>query len=262
MAVNGNEERHIAVFIDLENVAIGVREAKLHPLQIDRILDRIVERGKISVKKAYADWEGFSSYKRSFHNCGIELIDIPRKKVGGKNSADIKMVVDAMELSYSKLHVATFALISGDSDFSPLVTKLRENNKHIIGMGVKNSSSDLLIDNCDEFIFYEDLVRKRTPRTRKKKAGVSLSSEKVRAFNLLLDSIAALLRQDKEIIWGSMVKQTMKRKQPTFSEEYHGYSTFSKLLEDAAKHKLINVHRDQRSGTYVIDDLLEEYVEA
>ena len=262
MAVNGNEERHIAVFIDLENVAIGVREAKLHPLQIDRILDRIVERGKISVKKAYADWEGFSSYKRSFHNCGIELIDIPRKKVGGKNSADIKMVVDAMELSYSKLHVDTFALISGDSDFSPLVTKLRENNKHIIGMGVKNSSSDLLIDNCDEFIFYEDLVRKRTPRTRKKKAGVSLSSEKVRAFNLLLDSIAALLRQDKEIIWGSMVKQTMKTKQPTFSEEYHGYSTFSKLLEDAAKHKLINVHRDQRSGTYVIDDLLEEYVEA
>ena len=259
---NANEERHIAMFIDLENIAIGVRESKLHPLQIDKVLDRIVERGKISVKKAYADWEGFSSYKRSFHECGIELIDIPRKKVGGKNSADIKMVVDAMELSYTKDHVDTFALISGDSDFSPLVSKLRENNKHIIGMGVKNSSSDLLIDNCDEFVFYDDLVRQRKRRPRKKTTGMEgLSKEKLRAFQLLVNSIAALLRQDKEIIWGSMVKQTMKRKQPTFSEEYHGYSTFSKLLEDAAKHKLINVHRDQRSGTYVIDDLLEEDIE-
>ena len=262
MAVNGNDERHIAMFIDLENVAIGVRESKLHPLQIEKIIDRIVERGKISVKKAYADWEGYSSYKRSFHECGIELIDIPRKKVGGKNSADIKMVVDAMEMSYTKTHVDTFALISGDSDFSPLVSKLRENNKLIIGMGVKNSSSDLLIDNCDEFIFYDDLVRKRKPRTRKKSVGLEgFSKEKLHAFQLLVDSIAALQRQDKEIILGSMVKQTMKRKQPTFSEEYHGYSTFSKLLEDAAKHKLINVHRDQRSGTYVIDDLLEEEVE-
>ena len=262
MAVNGNEERHIAVFIDLENVAIGVREVKLHPLQIDKILDRIVERGKISVKKAYADWEGYTSYKRSFHESGIELIDIPRKKLGGKNSADIKMVVDAMELSFTKPHVDTFALITGDSDFSPLVSKLRENNKHIIGMGVKNSSSDLLIDNCDEFIYYDDLVRQKKRRTRKKKSGMEgLSKEKLKAFQLLVDSIAALLRQDKELIWGSMVKQTMKRKQPTFSEEYHGYSTFSKLLEDAAKHKLINLHRDQRSGTYVIDDLLEEDVE-
>ena len=263
MAGSGNDERHIAVFIDLENVAIGVREAKLHPLQIDKILDRIVERGKISVKKAYADWDGYTSYKRSFHECGIELIDIPRKKVGGKNSADIKMVVDAMELSFTKSHVDTFALISGDSDFSPLVSKLRENNKHIIGLGVKNSSSDLLIENCDEFVFYEDLVRKRKRRARKKKAtGLEgLSKDKLHAFQLLVDSIAALLRQDKEIIWGSMVKQTMKRKQPTFSEEYHGYSTFSQLLEDAAKHKLIAVHRDQRSGTYVIDDLLEEEVE-
>jgi len=258
----GQEERHIAVFIDLENVAIGVREAKLHPLQVDKILDRIVERGKISVKKAYADWEGYSSYKRAFHECGIELIDIPRKKMGGKNSADIKMVVDALELSYSKSHIDTFALISGDSDFSPLVSKLRENNKHIIGMGVKNSSSDLLIENCDEFIFYEDLVRERKRRTRKKKSAIEgLSKDKAHAFQLLVDSIAALLRQDKEVIWGSMVKQTMKRKQPTFSEEYHGYSTFSELLEDAAKHKLIEVHRDQRSGTYVIDELLEEEVE-
>ncbi len=262
MAQAGSEERHIAVFIDLENVAIGVREVKLHPLQVDKILDRIVERGKISVKKAYADWEGYTSYKRAFHECGIELIDIPRKKMGGKNSADIKMVVDAMELSYSKTHIDTFALISGDSDFSPLVSKLRENNKYIIGIGVKNSSSDLLIENCDEFVFYDDLVRQKKRRTRKKKVGLEgYPKEKLSAFQLLIDSIAALLRQDKEIIWGSMVKQTMKRKQPTFSEEYHGYSTFSALLEDAAKHKLINVHRDQRSGTYVIDDLLEEGVE-
>ncbi|MFQ5654624.1 MAG: NYN domain-containing protein [Planctomycetota bacterium] len=262
MVANSNgDERQLAVFVDLENIAIGVREAKLHPLQIGKVLARLVEKGKISVKKAYADWESFSQYKRPFHECAIELIDIPRKKVSGKNSADIKMVVDALELSYSKGHIDTFVLVSGDSDFSPLVSKLRENNKDIIGMGVKNSSSDLLIENCDEFIFYDDLVRKRKRRRTKKSSVLeSLSDEKLKAFALLVESILALQRENKEIIWGSMVKQTMKRKQPTFSEEYHGYSTFSKLLESAAKHKLIKVHRDQRSGTYVIDELLEEEI--
>ena len=253
---NTNDEHQIAIFFDLENVAIGVKESKIHPLRLDVIMNRIVEKGKISAKKAYADWDVYPTYKRAFHEAGIELIDIPRKKVGGKNSADIKMVVDAMELSYSKDHIDTFALITGDSDFSPLVSKLRENNKHIIAVGVKNSSSHLLIDNVDEFIFYDDLVRK--PRKRRARPGLSKVPEtKKKAFDLLIDSIRALMRENKEVMWGSMVKQTMKRKQPTFSEEYHGYSSFSKLLEDAVKHKLILVHRDQRSGTYIIDEVLE-----
>ncbi len=255
--VGTNEEHQLAVFFDLENIAIGVREAKLGPLNVQVILARLVEKGKISVKKAYADFEAYSMYKRPFHEAGIELIDIPRKKIGGKNSADIKMVVDAMELAYSKRHVDVITLVSGDSDFSPLVSKLRENNKLIIGVGVKNSSSDLLIDNCDEFIFYDDLVRK--PRRRRRRSNLAgLTKKKREAFQLLIESIQALQREAKEVIWGSMVKQTMKRKQPAFNEEYHGYSTFSKLLEDAAKSKLIKVHKDQRSGTYVIDELIEE----
>lgn len=257
-----DDEHQIAVFIDLENLAIGAKEAKMHPLKIQKILDRLVEKGKVSIKKAYADWSGFSTYKVPFHECAIELIDIPKKRMSGKNSADIKMVVDALDLCYSKPHIDTFALVTGDSDFSPLVSKLRENNKFIIAIGMKNSSSDLLIENCDEFIYYEDLVRKPARRSKPKKQSQlsGLSKEKLRAFSLLVDSIAALQRENKEIIWGSMVKQTMKRKQPTFSEEYHGYSSFSKLLEDAQKNKLIKVHKDQRSGTLIIDDLLEQEV--
>ena len=172
------------------------------------------------------------------------------------------MVVDALELSYTKSHVDTFALISGDSDFSPLVSQLRENNKKIIGIGVKHSSSNLLIDNCDEFIFYEDLVRTPKKRSKKttKKVTRKLNKEQQAAFSLLISSIAALQRENYEVIWGSMVKQTMKRKQPTFSEEYHGYTHFSRLLEDAEKNKLIKVHKDQRSGTYIIDELLEHEV--
>ncbi|MEM7168474.1 MAG: NYN domain-containing protein, partial [Planctomycetota bacterium] len=186
------------------------------------------------------------------------LIDIPRKSVGGKNSADIKMVVDAMELSFTKDHVDTFVLVTGDSDFSPLVSKLRENNKHIIGLGVKNSTSDLLMENCDEFVYYDDLVRKERKRRRAKpKQHGKLTKEKQEAIALAVDSILALQRENKEIIWGSMVKQTMQRKRPSFSEEYHGYPTFSKLLEDMVKEKVITMHRDQRSGTYVIDDLLD-----
>ncbi|MGE4620334.1 MAG: NYN domain-containing protein, partial [Planctomycetota bacterium] len=149
-----DQEHQIAVYVDLDNIAIGVKEAKIAKLDISKILDRLVEKGKITVKKAYADWTTWSQYKRPFHECAIELVDIPSRKMSGKNSADIKMVVDAMELSYTKSHVDTFVLISGDSDFSPLVSQLRENNKKIIGLGVKHSSSNLLIDNCDEFIFY------------------------------------------------------------------------------------------------------------
>ena len=254
-----DQEHQIAVFVDLDNIAIGVKEAKIAKLDISKILDRLVEKGKITVKKAYADWTAWPQYKRPFHECAVELIDIPRRKMSGKNSADIKMVVDALELSYTKSHVDTFALISGDSDFSPLVSQLRENNKKIIGLGVKHSSSNLLIDNCDEFIFYEDLVRTTKKRSRKtsKKTTPKFNKEQEAAFSLLISSIAALQRENYEVIWGSMVKQTMKRKQPTFSEEYHGYTHFSRLLEDAEKNKLIKVHKDQRSGTYIIDELLE-----
>lgn len=254
-----DQEHQIAVFVDLDNIAIGVKEAKIAKLDISKILDRLVEKGKITVKKAYADWTAWPQYKRPFHECAVELIDIPRRKMSGKNSADIKMVVDALELSYTKSHVDTFALISGDSDFSPLVSQLRENNKKIIGLGVKHSSSNLLIDNCDEFIFYEDLVRTTKKRARKtsKKTARKFNKEQEAAFSLLISSIAALQRENYEVIWGSMVKQTMKRKQPTFSEEYHGYTHFSRLLEDAEKNKLIKVHKDQRSGTYIIDELLE-----
>ena len=254
-----DQEHQIAVFVDLDNIAIGVKEAKIAKLDISKILDRLVEKGKITVKKAYADWTAWPQYKRPFHECAVELIDIPRRKMSGKNSADIKMVVDALELSYTKSHVDTFALISGDSDFSPLVSQLRENNKKIIGLGVKHSSSNLLIANCDEFIFYEDLVRTTKKRARKtsKKTARKFNKEQEAAFSLLISSIAALQRENYEVIWGSMVKQTMKRKQPTFSEEYHGYTHFSRLLEDAEKNKLIKVHKDQRSGTYIIDELLE-----
>ncbi len=257
-----DQEHQIAVYVDLDNIAIGVKEAKISKLDISVILDRLVEKGKITVKKAYADWTTWGQYKRPFHECAVELIDIPRRKMSGKNSADIKMVVDALELSYTKSHVDTFALISGDSDFSPLVSQLRENNKKIIGIGVKHSSSNLLIDNCDEFIFYEDLVRTPKKRSKKttKKVTRKLNKEQQAAFSLLISSIAALQRENYEVIWGSMVKQTMKRKQPTFSEEYHGYTHFSRLLEDAEKNKLIKVHKDQRSGTYIIDELLEHEV--
>jgi uncharacterized protein (TIGR00288 family) len=257
-----DQEHQIAVYVDLDNIAIGVKEAKIAKLDISKILDRLVEKGKITVKKAYADWTTWSQYKRPFHECAIELIDIPSRKMSGKNSADIKMVVDAMELSYTKSHVDTFVLISGDSDFSPLVSQLRENNKKIIGLGVKHSSSNLLIDNCDEFIFYEDLVRTKKKRIRKtsKKVTRKLTKDQEAAISLLLSSIAALQRENYEVIWGSMVKQTMKRKQPTFSEEYHGYTHFSRLLEDAEKNQFIKVHKDQRSGTYIIDELLEDAI--
>lgn len=258
---NGHStEAHLAVFIDLENVAIGVREAKYQKLEIEKILARLVEKGKITHKKAYADWAVFSQYKRPFHESAIELIDIPHKNVGGKNSADIKMVVDAMELSYSKDHIDTFVLVTGDSDFSPLVSKLRENNKRIIGLGVKNSTSDLLMENCDEFIFYDDLVRKPRKKKRRSEKTTKFSKEQREAFGLVVESILALQRDDKDVIWASMVKQTMKRKRPHFNEEYHGYSSFSRMLEDMVKQKIITMHKDQRSGTYVIDDLLEEDV--
>jgi uncharacterized protein (TIGR00288 family) len=259
-AASPGAERKIAVFIDMDNVVLGARDAKFPRFEIGLVLDRLVEKGDLVVKRAYADWTNHPAYKRVLHEAAVELIDIPESRMTGKNSADIKMVVDALELAFTKPHIDTFALVSGDSDFSPLVSKLRENDKHIIGIGVKNSSSRLLIDNCDEFILYDDLAR--APARRRampmKAAGKDLPKVKQEAFALLMETVAALQRENKDVIWGSLVKDTIKRKQPQFNEEYHGYSSFGRLLEDAQRHGLIKLRKDGRSGTWVIDEVLED----
>lgn len=242
------EERKIALFCDLENVALGVRDSESKKFDINLVLERLVEKGKIIVKRAYADWERYSEFKIPFHEAAIELIDIPQRRYTGKNSADIKMVVDAMDLSYSKEHLDTFVLLSGDSDFSPLVSKLKENNKYVIGIGVKNSSSNLLIDNCDEFIFYEDVWRDR----QKGPELTGLTKKKSEVFQMLTESILALRRENKDVLWGSMIKQTMKRKKPSFNEGYYGYSTFSELLQDAERNGLLKLRKDERSGSWVV----------
>jgi uncharacterized protein (TIGR00288 family) len=243
-----HEERKIAVFCDFENIALGVRDSEISKFDIGLILERLLEKGKIIVKKAYADWERYSDYKRPLHEAAIELIDIPQKFYSGKNSADIKMVVDAMDMSYAKEHLDTFVILSGDSDFSPLVSKLKENNKYVIGIGVKNSSSNLLVDNCDEFIYYEDIWRdaQKGPKLD------GLSKKTAEAFSLMVESIQALVRENKDVLWGSMIKQTMQRKKPSFNEGYYGYSTFSELLEDAERKNIVKLKKDQRSGTYIV----------
>ena len=243
-----SDERKIAMFCDFENIALGVRDSEIKKLDINLVLARLLEKGKIIVKKAYADWERYSDYKRPFHEAAIELIDIPQKYYSGKNSADIKLVVDAMDLCYSKEHLDTFVIASGDSDFSPLVSKLKENNKYVIGIGVKNSSSSLLVDNCDEFIYYEDVWRAAQQRPHLE----SLPPKEAEVFGLMSDAMLALIRENKEVLWGSMIKQTMQRKRPSFNESYYGYNTFSDLLEDAARKNIIGLKRDQRSGNYVV----------
>ncbi|MEM7481107.1 MAG: NYN domain-containing protein [Acidobacteriota bacterium] len=242
------DERKIALFCDLENVALGVRDSDIKKFDIGLVLERLLEKGKIIVKKAYCDWERYGDYKRPFHEAAIEMIQIPQRHYSAKNSADIKMVVDAMDLSFSNEHLDTFVLLSGDSDFSPLVSKLRENNKYVIGIGVKNSSSNLLIDNCDEFIYYEDVWRDRQ-KTPTVSGGNDKSAE---AFRLMIDSIQALIRENKDVLWGSMIKQTMQRKKPSFNEGYYSYGSFSELLEDAERQNLIKLKKDRRSGTYIV----------
>jgi len=242
-------ERSLAVFVDFENLALGFKDKKDKRFDIQKVLERLVEKGKIIVKKAYADWAEYSDYKRALHEAAIELIDIPRRSVSGKNSADIRLCVDAIDLCYSKEHIDTFAIVSGDSDFSPLVSKLKENGKGVIGLGMKESSSHLLINNCDEFIYYEDLER---PLGIPPKIEQELPERKKEAFQLLVDSVLALVRENKEVLWSSMVKETMKRKKPSFNESYHGYRTFSDLLADAEKHGIIRLRTDSRSGTYVV----------
>jgi uncharacterized protein (TIGR00288 family) len=242
-------EHTLAVFIDFENLALGFRGKKDKRFEIRKVLERLVEKGKIIVKKAYADWADYSEYKKPLHEAAIELIEIPKRSMTGKNSADIRLCVDALDLCYSKEHIDSFVIVSGDSDFSPLVSKLKENGKRVIGLGMKESSSNLLVDNCDEFIYYEDLER---PLGIPPKIEQDLPEKKKEAFQLLVDSVVALVRENKEVLWSSMVKETMKRKKPSFNESYHGYRTFSDLLEDAEKEGIIQLRTDTRSGTYVI----------
>jgi len=264
----------MALFCDFENIALGVRDAQYAKFDIDRVLERLLLKGSIVVKKAYCDWERYKEFKAPMHEASFEMIEIPHLRMSGKNSADIRLVVDALDLCYTKSHVDTFVIISGDSDFSPLVSKLRENNKTVIGVGVKSSTSDLLIANCDEFIFYDDLVRQnekkqQSQRSRRKTAqkappaGAAKDQVKIEkteedrkqeAFDLVLDTIEALAgeRDQDEKIWGSMVKQTLKRRNPGFNETYYGFRTFSDLLEDAKKHRLLDLEPDQKSGGYII----------
>jgi uncharacterized protein (TIGR00288 family) len=241
-------DQRLSLFIDFENIALGVRDAQYKKFDINLVLQRLIEKGRIVFKKAYADWTRYSEYKREFHEAAIELIDIPQRNYTAKNSADIRMVVDAMDLVASKGHITTFVICSGDSDFSPLVSKLKENDKGVIGVGVKNSTSKLLISNCDEFIFYEDLVRD----TNAMPSIDNLPKKKQDVFRLVLDSLQALRRENYDVIWGSMVKQTMQRKQPYFNESYYGYKSFSELLQDAERAGLLTMKKDAKSGGYVV----------
>ncbi len=244
----------LALFIDFENIGLSFN-GRRDRFTISRVLARLVEKGKIVAKKAYADWNRFNAYTTMLHEAAIELVEIPRRALTGKNSADIRLCVDAMDLAYSKEHIDTFVIMSGDSDFSPLVSKLKELGKHVIGLGMQDSTSELLRDNCDEFIYYEDL---ETAPIATGGLRADLPEGKQKAFALLLDSLVALRRENKEQLWASMVKDTMKRKKPSFNETYHGYRSFGALLEDAEKEGLIELDTDARSRTYVVTRFGEE----
>ncbi len=252
------ETRSMALFCDFENIALGVRESKYAQFDIGKVLERLLLKGSILVKKAYCDWDRYKDFKPAMHAAAFELIEIPHLRQSGKNSADIRMVVDALDLCYTKSHVDTFVVISGDSDFSPLVSKLRENAKVVIGVGVKNSSSDLLIANCDEFIYYDDLVRedeaKRRAARKRKESGPVGTDKQQEAFDVVLETLNALIaeRGEGERIWGSMVKQALKRRKPGFNESYYGFKAFSDLLEEAEKRSLIKLEPDEKSGGYII----------
>lgn len=251
----------MAVFLDLENIAIGVREANLPRFDIRKVLERILLKGHIVVKKAYCDFERFKEFKRDLHEAAFELIEIPHVRQSGKNSADIRLVVDALDLCYTKSHVDTFVIISGDSDFSPLVSKLRENAKKVIGVGVRKSTSDLFLNNCDEFLYYDDMVRPESSRFRTRQSGGSSfgadddkNAALTRALNLVVETVEALSeeREGNERIWGSMIKQAIKRRDPGFSERACGFRSFNDLLLEAQRRGLVKLEADEKSGGYTV----------
>ncbi len=258
------DTENMALFCDFENVALGVREARYADFDIGRVLERLLLKGNIVVKKAYCDWDRYRDFKKKMHEAAFELIEIPQRRLSGKNSADIRMVVDALDLCYTKSHVDTFVIISGDSDFSPLVSKLRENNKRVIGVGVKNSSSDLLVSNCDEFIYYDDLVREKPKKQGRRekpvshagsaKASAGGADKKQEALDLVMETVEALFteRGAEDQIWGSMVKQALKRRKPGFNESYYGFRSFGKLLDEAEARNLLTLEHDEKSGGVII----------
>jgi uncharacterized protein (TIGR00288 family) len=254
MMTNNDRERNLAVFVDLENLAMGFQGQRKAKFEIQKVLERLVEKGKLIVKKAYADWSRYQAYTAPFHEAAIELIEIPKRSQTGKNSADIRLVVDAMDLAWSKAHIDTFVIVSGDSDFSPLVSKLKENGKHVIGLGMKGSTSELLRDNCDEFIYYEDLERQeQDDQELVTSLDAGLPERKREVFALLVEACNALRRENHEVLYASMIKDTMKRKKPSFDESYYGYRSFTHLLEDADNAGLIDIERNPKSGTYVVN---------
>lgn len=258
---------NIAVFCDFENVALGAREAGYGEFDVRLVLERLLEKGQVVVKKAYSDWETFKAQRRQLHEAAFELIEIPHVSYSGKNSADIRLVVDALDLCYTKPHVEVFAIVSGDSDFSPLVSKLRENNKRVVGVGVKKSTSELLRENCDEFIYFDDLVRTKARRGKPRRKGGARpkrTEEELReeALEAVVDVVEALLYDREEAVFGSHVKQTLKRKQPHFDESYHGYRSFSALLEDAQARGLLQLRKDEKSGGYLVTGLGPAYERA
>lgn len=282
----------MAVFLDLENIALGARDANYPHFDVEKVLERLLLKGHIVVKKAYCDFDRYKEFKRGLHEAAFELIEIPHVRQSGKNSADIRMVVDALDLCYTKGHVDSFVIISGDSDFSPLVSKLRENAKTVIGVGVKNSSSDLFINNCDEFIYYDDLVRKEPRRRRRSAAPAGAAAGSVAgaptsttgaaasgsasgaaaasspgsggpenrgpdlgdALELVVETLDALLeeRGESESIWGSMIKQAIKRRHPGFNERFYGFRSFNDLLAEAQKRGLVALQADEKSGGYIV----------
>jgi uncharacterized protein (TIGR00288 family) len=276
-----SDTKSMAVFCDFENVALGVREAKYDRFDIGKVLERLLLKGSIVVKKAYCDWDRYKEFKSPMHAASFELIEIPHIRQSGKNSADIRMVVDALDLCYTKSHVDTFVIVSGDSDFSPLVSKLRENDKTVIGVGVKKSTSDLLVAACDEFIYYDDLVREqkaRKPATRKKapsprpsprgegerapsppdgQLSAADEDKRAEAMDLVLDTLEALVdeRGEDDPVWGSMIKQALKRRKPGFNESYYGFRSFNQLLEEARARNLVDLERDEKSGGYVVREI-------
>ncbi len=261
-------DNNLALFCDFENVALGVRDEKFPKFDIALVLERLLVKGNVVVKKAYCDWERYKEFKPSMHDAAFELIEIPHTRQSGKNSADIRMVVDALDLCYTKDHIDTFVIISGDSDFSPLVSKLRENAKVVIGVGVRSSTSDLLMSNCDEFIFYNDLVKeqksarrkspKRKPAAATGKAKKSVADEKDDGIDLVLDTAEALISERGSRVFGSMIKQTLKRRRPGFNESSFGYASFNDLLVEAEKRGLLVMEPDERSGGYVVSSVTRD----